>query len=71
MLDEVGRFITTVGFPVAVASFLLWRLNGKMDRLTNAIYSLLKHQLKERRRANDLDEDEHGILQDLENGRMR
>lgn len=67
-MHEVGEFISTVGFPVAVAGFLLWRLNGKMDRLTNAIYSLLKHNLKERRRANDLDADEMAVLAELENG---
>jgi len=43
MMQEIGQFISTVGFPVAVASYLLWRMNGKMDRLTQAIHKLIKH----------------------------
>jgi hypothetical protein len=68
MLNEIGQFISTVGFPIAVASYFIWRMNGKIDRLTNAIEKLIKHQLKERRRANDLDDDELDILTNLENG---
>lgn len=68
MLNEIGQFISAVGFPIAVASYFIWRMNGKLDRLTRAIERLLKHQLKERRRANGLDDDEFAVLSKLENG---
>lgn len=37
VLQEAGRFVSTVGFPVAVASFFLWRMNGKLGRLATAV----------------------------------
>lgn len=37
---ELVDIIRDVGFPIAVAAFVLVRLNGKMDRLTTAITSL-------------------------------
>ena len=42
-MDDLGRFISTVGFPVAVATFLLIRMNGKVDRLVDAINKLTDH----------------------------
>jgi hypothetical protein len=51
MLDEIATFIQTVGFPVAVASFFIFRMNGKLDRLTKAIEKLTelmdRHQEKD------------------------
>jgi hypothetical protein len=32
--------IKEVGFPIAVAAFVLVRLNGKMDKLTDALHDL-------------------------------
>ena len=32
--------IQTIGFPVAVAGFVLYRLNGKFDRLIETITAL-------------------------------
>ena len=66
MLEEVGNFIGQVGFPIAVAAFVLFRMNGKLERLTKAIERQTRTMLKERRRRNDLDEDEHDVLRKLE-----
>lgn len=37
LIDAIGRFIQTVGFPVAVSLFVLVRLNGKLEKLVQAI----------------------------------
>lgn len=42
MLNEIANFIKEVGFPVAVASFVLFRLNGKLDRLTQALHKIIE-----------------------------
>lgn len=51
MIDEFVTLIKEVGFPIAVASFVLFRMNGKLDRLTKAIEKLTQrmehHQEKE------------------------
>jgi len=44
-LDPVGRFISTVGFPITVALFVLVRLNGKLARLDHLI-AATKHNTK-------------------------
>ena len=49
MLEEIAQFIQAVGFPVAVAAFLLWKMNGKLDRLTEAVDML--RQTMERHEA--------------------
>lgn len=44
---DLNTFLTLakeVGFPVFVAGYVLVRLNGKMDRLTNALH-LLTHRV--------------------------
>ena len=52
-LEALGTFIQTVGFPVVVALFVLWRLNGKMEVLASALRGLtpevkhLVHSLEE------------------------
>ncbi len=53
-LDKLIQYISQVGFPIVVASFLLIRTNGKMDKLKDAILelkeavSLLKDELERR-----------------------
>lgn len=37
---ELVDVIRDLGFPIAVATFVLVRLNGKMDRLTSALVSM-------------------------------
>ena len=37
---ELLSLIGNVGFPIVVASYLLIRTNGKMDRLKDAIHEL-------------------------------
>jgi hypothetical protein len=51
-LKTFSEFIQSVGFPIAVAAFVLVRLNGKLqklveavDRLTDRIDLLLKVEL--------------------------
>lgn len=44
VIDAAARAVATLGFPTASAVFLLWwvtsRLNGKLDRLTDALEQL-------------------------------
>ncbi len=53
-LDKLIQYISQVGFPIVVVSFLLIRTNGKMDKLKEAILelkeavSLLKDELERR-----------------------
>jgi len=53
-LDKLIQYVSQVGFPIVVASFLLLRTNGKMDKLKEAILelkeavSLLKDELERR-----------------------
>lgn len=35
------QWVKEVGFPIAIAAFVLIRLNGKFDRLSNAVYGLI------------------------------
>jgi cell division protein ZapA (FtsZ GTPase activity inhibitor) len=39
-IDSLGRMIATVGFPVAMATILVWyiikTLNGKLDKISDA-----------------------------------
>lgn len=39
-LKDFLTVIGNVGFPIAVASYLLIRTNGKMDKLKDAIHEL-------------------------------
>jgi len=39
-LDKLIQYISQVGFPIVVATFLLLRTNGKIDKLKDAIYDL-------------------------------
>lgn len=50
-LDKVGRFLRDVGFPVAVAVYLLVRLDllirdntAALWALQQAVWAILKHQ---------------------------
>jgi hypothetical protein len=46
MFEDFITLVKEVGFPIAVASFVLFRLNGKLDRLTNAIEKLM-HRMEQ------------------------
>ncbi len=39
-MEEMINLITNVGFPIAVAVYLLIRVEGKLNQLTKAIYEL-------------------------------
>ena len=39
-LDKLIQYISQVGFPIVVASFLLLRTNGKLEKLKDAITEL-------------------------------
>lgn len=76
-MDEIAQFISTVGFPVAVAAFLLWRMNGKLDKMTKALEALtrlnrasLRHTIHQHRRERDLEPSEESVLAELENGEL-
>ena len=36
-LNQVTDFIKNVGFPIAIAFFLLWRLDTTIEKLTTAL----------------------------------
>lgn len=40
MYDEIVKLINTVGFPIAVSLFLLFKLNGQIDALILSIQEL-------------------------------
>ncbi len=40
-MEELGAIIERVGFPVVVAAFVLFRMNGKFDRLRESIEKLI------------------------------
>lgn len=40
LLDATAKFIATVGVPAAIAFLVLWKLNGKMDKLVTAMNNL-------------------------------
>lgn len=55
-VPEVVEVVKSVGFPIAVAGFVLWKLNGKMERvalalekLEHAMNNLLHHEAMNRR----------------------
>lgn len=35
MLDSIGRFVSNVGVPAAIAFFVLWQLTPKLDQLVS------------------------------------
>lgn len=37
----VGAFVKDIGFPVAVAAYVLFRLDGRMVELTQAVRQLI------------------------------
>jgi len=39
-IDKIIQYISQVGFPIAVASFLLLRTNGRIEKLKDAIIDL-------------------------------
>jgi len=50
-LEEFGALVKEVGFPIAVAGWVLWRLNGKMDRLSEALHKLIAQLERQTQRA--------------------
>lgn len=48
-LDAIGRFISTVGFPIAVAVYLLWRLDPILRKLaeTQAVQVEILRRIQE------------------------
>jgi len=53
-IDKLIQYISQVGFPIVVASFLLLRTNGRIEKLKDAItdlkssIDLLKEELTRR-----------------------
>ena len=45
MPQEIQNFITTVGFPITVSIYLLVRIEGKLQTLTDSINELSKNIL--------------------------
>lgn len=41
-MDSVIQIISDVGFPVAVTIYLLVRIEGKLERLTESIHDLAR-----------------------------
>ena len=41
-MGELIEFIERLGFPIAVAAFVLFRMNGKFDRLRESIDKLIR-----------------------------
>jgi hypothetical protein len=39
-VDDFVKLIRDLGFPVAVAAFILWRLEARLKELTTAIEAL-------------------------------
>jgi hypothetical protein len=39
-MDEFIKFISNLGFPIAVATYLLIRIEGKLDKLSTSINQL-------------------------------
>lgn len=33
MLDSIGRFISNVGVPAAIAFFILWQIGPRLDQM--------------------------------------
>lgn len=56
-LKDAAYIVQAVGFPVAVAGFLLWRLNGKLGAFVEAAQAItaglraLSMELQEHRQA--------------------
>jgi hypothetical protein len=54
-IDKIIQYISQVGFPIVVASFLLLRTNGRIEKLKDAItdlknsIDLLKEELMRRK----------------------
>lgn len=47
MMEELVGIIGNFGFPVAVSIYLLVRLEGKLETLTESIHSLTQVLLKQ------------------------
>jgi len=47
-MEEWARLVSTVGFPIAVTAYLLYRMEKKLEALASAILSLSNAVLRER-----------------------
>ena len=55
-MQEFGDLISSLGFPIVVAMFVLFRMNGKFDRLRESIDKLIERMdrhAEERRKEGD------------------
>ena len=41
-MEEIFNGVANIGFPIAVSIYLLMRIEGKMENLTNSINELSK-----------------------------
>ncbi len=46
MMDEIAKFISTVGFPIAVTSYLLFRLENVISEQTKVLSRLINVLVK-------------------------
>ncbi|EFM24389.1 hypothetical protein HMPREF9225_1985 [Peptoniphilus duerdenii ATCC BAA-1640] len=42
-MEEILQIVSNIGFPMAVAVYLLVRLEGKLDALTHALQDLTEN----------------------------
>jgi hypothetical protein len=49
MFEDFITLVKEVGFPIAVASFVLFKMNGKLDRLVKAIDRLIDRMERHQR----------------------
>ena len=56
MEEILFKWIPTVGFPIAVAIYVLMRQEPKMDKLTTAITKLVPLVEQETKNSNDIKE---------------
>ena len=42
MMQDIGALIGDLGFPIVIATFVLFRMNGKFDRLRASIDKLIE-----------------------------
>lgn len=43
MMEDLLQIISNIGFPMAIAVYLLVRLEGKLDALTHALQELTEN----------------------------
>lgn len=43
-IDDAVKIVRELGFPIAVAAYVLWRLDGRLRDLTEAINRFIQRQ---------------------------